>query len=88
MEHEGMSTEYERVVTQITIKPKGEPIFHELATKISIDDEAAGPFVVVSQSSGRTSKQEITVDVVSWEPLKNGIDEMIRECLALELTTK
>jgi hypothetical protein len=88
MEHESMNTEYERVVTQITIKPKGEPIFHELATTIRIEDEAAGPYVVVSQCSSLASKQEITVDIDSWDSLKNGIDEMIRECIALELTAK
>lgn len=82
-----MSTEYERVVTQITIKPKGEPIFHELATKISIDDEAAGPFLVVSQARD-DSRSGITIDVDSWDALKAGIDEMIRECLAIELVAK
>ena len=44
-----MTIKYERVVREITIKPVGKPIFDELATSIRIDDEASGPFLVVSQ---------------------------------------
>lgn len=82
-----MSTEYERIVTQITIKPKGEPIFHELATTIRIEDEAAGPFLSVFQVRD-DRRPGVTVDIESWDALKAGIDEMIRECITMELGVK
>ena len=44
-----MSKEYETRVTSWTVAPKGEPTFSEMATVVSIDDEAAGEYVVVSQ---------------------------------------
>lgn len=78
-----MSTEYERVVREITIKPAGKPIFDELATSIRIDDEAAGPFLVVSQCSDRKD-QSITIDRESWPALRDGIEEMLRVCAELE----
>ena len=37
-----MSKEYETRVTSWTVAPKGEPTFSEMATVVSIDDEAAG----------------------------------------------
>lgn len=78
-----MTIKYERIVREITIKPEGEPIFHELATSIRIDDEAAGPFLVVSQC--RDSKdQSITIDDESWPALRDGIEEMLRVCAELE----
>jgi hypothetical protein len=81
-----MTIKYERVVREIAIKPVGRPIFDELATSIRIEDEAAGPFLVVSQVRD-DSRSGITIDVGSWDALKAGIDEMIQECIALELTT-
>ena len=79
-----MKIEYERITTEVTIKPKGEPIFHELATKIRIDDEAGGPFLRISQVRDERN-QEITVDIESWGPLRDGIEYMMSNCIAMEL---
>lgn len=78
-----MSTEYERVVREIIIKPVGRPIFDELATSIRIDDEAAGPFLVVSQCRD-DNKYGVTIDSESWPVLRDGIEEMLRVCSGLE----
>lgn len=78
-----MTIKYERIVREITIKPVGKPIFDELATSIRIDDEAVGPFLVVSQCSERKD-QSITIDAESWPALRDGIEEMLRVCAGLE----
>lgn len=40
-----------RTVTEVSIHAKGQnPIFGEFVTKVRLDDEAAGPFLVISQS--------------------------------------
>ena len=79
-----MKIEYERITTEVTIKPKGEPIFHELATKVRIDDEAGGPFLRISQVRDERN-QEITVDIESWPSLRDGIEDMMANCTAMGL---
>ena len=66
---------YKTRITQITIVPEGEPIYSEGATRIEIDDEGAGEFVVVSQDKGK-----ILIDPEEWRPLCEAINKMISEC--------
>jgi len=74
-----VSKEYETRVTSWTVVPKGEPTFSEMATVVSIDDEAAGEYVVVSQQ-GRTDLGKIAIDPGEWPALRTAIDEAISEC--------
>ena len=37
------------IITRISLIPEGEPIFAESVTHVSIEDEAAGPFMVIRQ---------------------------------------
>lgn len=62
-------------VTKMTILPEGEPIYSEGATRIEIDDEGAGEFVVVSQDKGK-----ILIDPEEWRPLREAINKMIEQC--------
>jgi hypothetical protein len=70
---------YEMLVSALTVKPIDEPIYSERATTVRIDDEAAGPFVVVEQH-GRDDIGKITIDIEEWPVLKNAIDRMIELC--------
>lgn len=63
-------------VTQIIVRPLGEPIFSELATTVSIVDEAAGCFVEVEQS-GRTDLGKIALNADEWPPLRKAIDRLV-----------
>lgn len=74
-----MSKEYETRVKSWTVMPKGEPTFSEMATVVSIDDEAAGEYVVVSQQ-GRVDLGKIAIDVAEWPALRATIDKAISEC--------
>ncbi len=70
---------YETRVTQMFVLPKTEPIFSEMATQVSIVDEAAGEYVEVKQT-GRTDLGKIAIDPEEWPMLKCAIDTLIAEC--------
>jgi len=65
-------------VTQYTIAPEGEPIFHERAYTVTIDDQAAGEYVVIHSMDEDAGK--LTVDPQDWPALREAIDTLIREC--------
>jgi len=82
------TTKYIQRITRITVLPAGEPLLCEKATHISIEDEAAGEFLVVEQFSGCNGKlggddekpQKIRIDQAEWPALKAGIEKMLMEC--------
>jgi len=74
-----VSKEYETRVTSWTVAPKGDPTFSEMATVVSIDDEAAGEFVTISQQ-GRVDLGKIAIYVNEWPALRAAIDEALSEC--------
>jgi hypothetical protein len=69
-------TKYTNKITQIAIIPDKEPIFAEGITKVSIDDEAAGEFIVISQSF-ENDEQKIKIDPDEWPFLKQAIDTIM-----------
>lgn len=62
----------------LVIIPEGEAIFHDAATIISIDDEAGGEFVVVSQEDYGYGK--VAFEPSWWPTIREAIDRMIAEC--------
>ena len=66
-------------VTQLTVLPDDQATYSEMATTISIDDEAAGEFVIVEQN-GRTDMGKIAIDPSEWPTMRDAIDRMIAEC--------
>lgn len=70
---------YETRITRLTLAPKGEPIFSELATHIEIDDEAAGEFLKISQVGGAAESKALLVNPEEWPQLKAAIEQMLKE---------
>lgn len=70
---------YRTRVTRLLVLPAGEPAFSEMATTVSIDDEAGGEFVVVEQE-GRTDLGKIAINPEEWPELRAAIDRMIADC--------
>lgn len=70
---------YETRITQLTVNQKSEPIFSEMATTVSIIDEAAGEFVLVEKVA-LTDMGKIAIDPEEWPVLRAAIDRMIKEC--------
>jgi hypothetical protein len=68
-------------IMELILMPKGQSTFSEMATRISIDDEAAGEFVKVSQCSAHTDlAKSIAIDPGEWPKLRECIDYMIGQC--------
>lgn len=64
----------------MAVAPEGEPIFSEMATHISIEDEASGEFVKVWQISDHAEKGAIAINPDEWPSLCDAIDTMIAAC--------
>jgi len=64
--------------TQLTVLPKDDATYSELATTITITDDAAGEFVVVEQSNDDYGK--IVINHEEWPKLRAAINRMIKEC--------
>ena len=67
-------------LTQLTVLPEGEPIFSEMATQITIEDEATGEYVKVWQIRDHAEKGIIEISPEEWPTLRDAIDDMIFEC--------
>ena len=65
--------------TQVVVLPEDQPIFSEMATKVTIVDEGAGEFVEVGQS-GHISLGKIVINTNEWPALREAIDTMIARC--------
>ena len=66
---------YEVRTTQVTLTPKGDPIFSEFASHVRIVDEAAGEFVEVVQDQGT-----IRIDRDEWPHLRSAIEAVVSQC--------
>ena len=74
-------SEYERVVSAVLVRPVGAAIYAEGVTRIEIDDEAAGPYVVVTQEGAK-----IGIMAEEWPMIRSAIDEFVRWCEAQALS--
>lgn len=72
-------TNYETRTTSMTVAPKGEPLFSEQATAVTIVDESGGEFVEVCQS-GRSDLGKIAINPEEWPALREAIQVMIENC--------
>ena len=75
-----MTLEMETKIVSVVVKPAGEPIFCEQATKVSIDDEAGGEYVTVSQHPNNRDLQTIAINPCEWPAIRAAIDDMIGRC--------
>ena len=66
---------YEIRTTALTVMPEGGRLFHETATRVSIEDEAGGEFIVVEQEAGK-----IRIDTGEWAKIREAVDRMVGEC--------
>ena len=73
-------------ITQVTIAPEGEPIFSEMATDICIEDDAAGEYLVLRQSTRNDGT--IAINPEEWDAIKRTIDNMLAEMKAHESKSK
>jgi hypothetical protein len=70
---------YDTRITQLTIVPNGEALFHHMATIIEISDEAGGEYLTIKQFNDRSKPGEIEIDDQLWPTLRGAIDRMFEE---------
>ena len=72
---------YTSRITQMTVLPVGEPIFSERATVITIEDEAAGEYLRITQQncSDKIIDQSIAFEPEEWDEVKGVIDQMFKD---------
>ena len=70
---------YETRTTKVTVAPVGEPILSEMATHVSIQDDAAGEFVEVFQSND-DGEVKMKIYHEEWPHIRAAIDQMISNC--------
>ena len=79
--------QYHAIPASIIVKPVDEPIFSEYATVISIEDEAAGPFVKVSQPAAGHQGHSIAIEGPEWPLIRDAIRKMLNVIQGLEADT-
>lgn len=65
-------------VAALIVRPINEPIFSELVTKIYLDDQAAGLFVVVEQNGRESGK--VSIGPEDWPMVRSAIDTLMEQC--------
>lgn len=76
---------WQSIPARIIVKPRDKPIFDGMATVIEVTDEAAGPFVRVTQDRGRNSG--IGIDGPEWPLIREAIDAMMAVSQGLDAET-
>ena len=73
---------YETYTTQMTVMPKGDALYSERATTITVDDEAGGCFLVLKQEGkiNPPGHNQIAIDSQEWEHIKAAVEAMFKEC--------
>lgn len=74
-----MTDAFKARVVGLMVLPDGEPLHCDRSTRVEITDEAAGEFVVITQSTDSSSGR-IEIEPDEWPVLRAAIDRMIREC--------
>lgn len=64
--------EYAVETLSLIVKPLNAPIYSELATTVTVEDESGGPFIIVSQAD-----TEIRLDPDEWPAVKSAIDGLM-----------
>ena len=70
-------TNYETRVTQMTVLPASDPIFSERATVITIEDEAGGEYIGLTQSHPDGSK--VLIEANEWPLIRQAVETMLAE---------
>jgi hypothetical protein len=72
------------ITSRITVLPEGEPIFSQLATEISIVDEAAGPFIEMRQFPDDGEEKYLRFDIDEWPYITKAVGKLIQEIKKLK----
>jgi hypothetical protein len=71
--------EYITRITQLIVLPDDQPIFSEMATTVTVIDDAGGEFVEIEQH-GAKELGKLQIGPAEWPALRAAIDQMVAEC--------
>ena len=71
-------------ITGIAIVPEGNPMYNENGYGLSIEDEAAGPFIKIADNSDRT-EPGILIEPDAWPLIKRAMEILIKSCDKLDV---
>ncbi len=71
--------DYTVTTLSYVVRPMKSPIFSEAATVISIEDEAAGEFVVIDQSSTGEYGRIAINDRSEWIAICTAVEKLLKE---------
>lgn len=69
-------------IPSFTIKPENESMFSERVTRVSIQDEGGGCFIVVTQEPDYGGEQEVRIDIEEWPNIREAINKLVPFCEA------
>jgi hypothetical protein len=72
-------THITRTISVMVCPHNNRATFGDMATKITIDDEAAGEYLRISQSHDEANPGEILIDPKEWPHLRAAIDQMMEQ---------
>jgi hypothetical protein len=70
---------YTQTIKSIMIHPEGEPWFHELYTKVSLEDEDDGYYVVLDQSPYRPELGQICLNPDELEAVYSAAKQLLTQ---------
>lgn len=73
-------TKFETRCVKVAVVPEGEPIFHEQGFTVSIEDEAAGEFLVLRSQHEQDERGMVSFNVETWPVMRKAIDDMVKKC--------
>lgn len=62
------------------VGPPDKPMFDEQMTRIELEDEAGGEYVVIRQDTSGNGEQRIAVEASDWPAIRAAIDAALAEC--------
>lgn len=71
--------QYERIAKSLMVKPPDEPIYSEMATEITLEDEAAGLFVSIVQHRG-DGEQKVSICKEEWPLIRAAVGKLMKRC--------
>jgi hypothetical protein len=71
-------TKFTQRITQITVAAEFATVISETATRITIEDHAAGELVSVDQA---VAGGRILISPEEWPTLRDAIDKMVAACI-------
>jgi hypothetical protein len=70
---------YTQTIKTIIVHPKGEPLFDESATHVSIDDEGGGHYLILTQFPDDPEPGQIKLDFDELETVYSAAKQLLNQ---------